>query len=145
MAQPAFAVEAPRPPIVMTVQSVSENVCTETITPYSSGTIPTNQYEFYNDPKINSWLDFLAKCESGGNSQAIGDLNLKEPAYGMYQFQVGTFLTFGKQYGILPDYVNRTNFKDYIYDPITQRKIAYKMAQDGLQDHWKNCLIKYGK
>lgn len=93
----------------------------------------------------DGWLDRLSNCESGGRSQiTILDSNNKY-SYGEFQFQLETFMKYGKQYGILPDEFTNNEGLLIIHNSSVQRAIAQHMIDDGLTYHWKNCVRKLGK
>lgn len=76
---------------------------------------------------INLIIKGLIRCESNGNSKAIGD---NGKAKGILQFHQGTFDKFGSLYN-LPH--------DNIWDSDQQITIAKRMIEDGLIFHWRNC------
>lgn len=86
------------------------------------------------------WVQELARCESGLRSDiSVIDTNGLH-SYGYLQFQLDTFYGFGKQYGILPEGLEKQEALNLIYDKEIQSAIALKMAEDGLvSSHWVNC------
>lgn len=94
------------------------------------------------DERIRRILTDLVRCESSGRINVkVLDTN-KEYSYGILQFQVGTFNSFGKKYKILSDSLEMSETENLIYDPNLQIKIASKMIDEGLWYHWKNCYEK---
>lgn len=92
----------------------------------------------------DEWLDSLSQCESGGRENiTVLDSNNRY-SYGILQFQLNTFIGYGKQYGILPQEFTRHESLLLIHNPFVQRAIAREMLSDGLSYHWKNCAIRIG-
>jgi hypothetical protein len=96
------------------------------------------------------WLASLEYCESQGRS----DLRILDTngyySYGAFQFQMYTFLSYGKQYGVLDKSLTieeaRGNKKDGpIYDVEIQKSIVIYMVEDGLDSQWYNCRKKFGR
>ena|SRR3990167_1774627 len=80
--------------------------------------------------KKEQWIDALANCESGGNEKIkILDTNLKY-SYGLFQFQLATWIEYGKDFG-----ATRQN----ISSSTLQRKVARSMLDDGGWRHWYHC------
>jgi len=93
----------------------------------------------------DDWIEKLAKCESRGRSHiTILDSNNKY-SYGLLQFQLDTFISFGKKYEILPDEFTRKESLLLIHNPNVQKAIAKEMLDDGLSGHWRNCVRKIGQ
>lgn len=95
------------------------------------------------------WLASLEYCESQGRS----DLRIIDTngyySYGAFQFQMGTFIGFGKQYGVLDkdmtyEEARGVNKDGPIYDQQIQKEIVVHMVEDGLDYHWYNCTKKFG-
>lgn len=87
----------------------------------------------------NEWIDSLKSCESQNREDiTILDTN-KKYSYGGLQFQLGTFMGYGKLYGILPEEFTDKEGLLLIHNPFVQRAIARKMLDDGLWKHWLNC------
>jgi len=73
-------------------------------------------------------IDCLIECESGGNTEAVGD---NGRANGILQFHLPTFKLFC---------VNKYGFFESDYkDSLTQRQCCDLMITDGLQTHW-SCM-----
>ena len=73
-------------------------------------------------------IDCLIECESGGNTEAVGD---NGRANGILQFHLPTFKLFC---------VNKYGFFESDYkDSLTQRQCCDFMITDGLQTHW-SCM-----
>lgn len=90
------------------------------------------------------WIDSLIQCESQGRENiTILDSNNKY-SYGIMQFQLYTFLGFGKKYGILPMEFTEAEGRLLIHNTYVQKAIAKEMLNDGLSYHWKNCARKIG-
>jgi hypothetical protein len=96
--------------------------------------------------KQELWLFALEWCESRGDTNIkIIDSNNKF-SYGAFQFQMDTFLMYGKKYGILSEEITPEMAENgLIYDYDIQKTIARKMIEDGLGYHWKICYQKLGK
>jgi hypothetical protein len=92
----------------------------------------------------DEWIDSLSHCESGHKENiTVLDTNNKY-SYGLLQFQLATFMGFGKQYGILPlEFTNKEGLL-LIHNPYVQKAIAREMLDDGLQRHWLNCVNVIG-
>ena len=81
------------------------------------------------------WIDKLAMCESHGNdSAAIVDTN-GYWSRGRFQFQLATWLHYGKAYG-----ATRAN----IFDGELQEKVVREMLDAGGWRHWYNCGKRLG-
>ena len=88
------------------------------------------------------WIEKLRQCESQGRDYiTILDSNNKY-SYGSLQFQLDTWLGFGKQYGFLPKEFTKAEAKLLIHNPHLQKAIAREMLDNGLDFHWKNCRDK---
>lgn len=93
----------------------------------------------------DDWIEKLSMCESRGRSNIkILDSNNKY-SYGELQFQLDTFIYFGKKYDILPDEFTRKESLLLIHNSGVQKAIAREMLDDGLSYHWLNCVKKIGK
>jgi len=87
----------------------------------------------------------LSKCENYGkwDNRKIVDSN-KKYSYGGLQFQKSTFLQYGHESAILPEWIDETNFETYIYDKDIQTLIAEYMIGKGIgKYHWVNCFRIY--
>lgn len=88
----------------------------------------------------------LAECESGGNPNIPPTLDTNgKHSYGLLQFQLPTFLDYGKHYGILPSNMTEKEALEVIYDSHLQVDIAEKILEEkGGWRHWHNCATKLG-
>ena len=90
----------------------------------------------------DDWIEALHQCESQGRDYiTILDTNNKY-SYGGLMFQLGTFMSFGKKYNILPDELTDKEGLLLIHRYSIQKAIAQAMLDDGLDYHWKNCRDK---
>ena len=86
--------------------------------------------------KIDGIVPKLIDCESGGRVDvAVLDTNNKY-SYGILQFQLDTFYSFGKKYGILDKNLTKKEALNLIMKPSLQIKIARKMIENGEGGHW---------
>ena len=93
----------------------------------------------------DDWIEKLSMCESRGRSHiTILDSNNKY-SYGELQFQLDTFIYYGKKYEILPKEFTRKESLLLIHNSGVQKAIAREMLDDGLSGHWLNCVRKIGK
>ena len=77
------------------------------------------------------WLDALSDCENPQASTTLKILDTnKYYSYGLFMFQMGTWLSYGKEFGAT---------KQNIYDPNLQRMVARDMLDKGLWRHWYTC------
>ena len=87
-------------------------------------------------PHLQDWIHELEQCESGGRPD-IKILNAnKEYSYGILQFQMRTWLFYGKEFGAT---------EENIYDPLLQEQVAEKMLDAGESLHWKACVARTTK
>ncbi len=92
-----------------------ENIGTQT---------PTTDKE--NKNFVGDFYDCLIKCESGYNSEAVGDHGQSK---GILQFKLETFTRHCvKEYGLASE-------KDWL-DPVKQLLCCKKMVESGLEGHW---------
>lgn len=100
------------------------------------------KFEEISSETMNT-IFLLNLCENSGkwDNTRILDVNGKY-SYGGLQFQLETFMRFGKKYEILPDWLTEKEVikEELIYDRDLQIAIASKMLADGLWYHWKKCL-----
>lgn len=83
-----------------------------------------------------AWIRELEQCESTGSTTIkVLDTN-KKFSYGILQFQMATWLKFGKDYG-----TTAAN----IYDPELQETVARQMLDAGGERNWLNCATKITK
>ena len=100
--------------------------------------------------KSQSHYELIARlncCENHckWDTNKIIDSNSKY-SYGGLMFQRDTFLRYGHDSGILPEWIDETNFRDYIYDQDIQTLIAEYMIKIGVANTtqgWLNCWNKY--
>lgn len=90
------------------------------------------------------WIESLHQCESQGRDEiTVLDSNHKY-SYGGLQFQLDTFMSFGKLYNILPEELTNKEGLLLIHTFSIQKAIAREMLDDGLQKNWLNCVKKIG-
>jgi len=78
----------------------------------------------------DAWITALGQCESHNRPyKKVLDSNHKY-SYGLVQFQMATWLSFGKEFG-----ATRKN----IFKPDLQRQVAQSMLNQGLSYHWSTC------
>lgn len=81
------------------------------------------------DPQLE-WIEQLGNCESMGSTTVkVLDTNNKY-SYGLLQFQMATWLKYGKDFGAT---------KDNIFDPDLQKTVARSMLDAGGANNWYNC------
>lgn len=100
---------------------------------------PVESREYH--PKI----ELLAMCESTNRPNIrIVDTN-GYYSYGALQFQLGTFISYGKKYGILEKDITQDEARTLIFRADLQRAIATEMLKEvGGWRHWTNCAKKIG-
>ncbi len=87
--------------------------------------------------KQEIWLGKLADCESGGREDIkILDSNSLH-SYGVFQYQMATWLEQSKKYGL--DYREKD-----IYNYQKQKLLTHLILSDGGESHWLNCHKKIG-
>ena len=98
---------------------------------------------YAEDEGLYLLIEELNQCENSGkwDRAKILDINNKY-SYGGLQFQMETFLRYGKKYGILPKWMDEEIGEQIIYEREIQMAIAEKMLNDGLWRHWFNCFKK---
>ena len=87
----------------------------------------------------------LCDCESDFNPNVrVLDTN-GYYSYGILQFQLYTFINYGKKHGILPKELTENEARILIYNPHVQVAIAKEILKEpkGYR-HWLNCAIKKG-
>jgi hypothetical protein len=95
---------------------------------------------------LDNWLDNLAMAESNGKDHIkILDVNGRY-SYGCLQFQLGTFLSYGRKYGIVPDTLSNADLLKLIYNCSVQKEIARAMIEDNTANwrHWYTS-VRYNK
>lgn len=80
----------------------------------------------------------LAACESGFRPVVITDTNGKL-SYNWFQFQMGTFKSFGESSGILPKGLTQKEIRILLDNPWVQAAITRWALDNGLARHWLNC------
>jgi len=98
-------------------------------------------------PDYPELIENLNCCENycRWDQKKIIDSNNKY-SYGGLMFQMTTFLHYGHEGGILPEWVDETNFENYIYDKDLQTLIAEYMITIGVAKTtvgWYNCWRSY--
>jgi len=81
------------------------------------------------------WINDLAFCESQYRDVTVLDTNDKY-SYGVLQFQMGTWLAYGKAFGATAD---------NIHESMIQHAVARSMLDAGLESQWKTCSAKVTK
>jgi len=89
----------------------------------------------YSQDAKDVWINDLAICESRNRDVTILDSNNKY-SYGPLQFQMSTWLSYGKPFGAT---------KANIHDTMLQHQVARSMLDAGLQYNWKTCAAKVKK
>lgn len=89
----------------------------------------------YQQDAKDVWINDLAICESGFRDVTVLDSN-KKYSYGVLQFQMNTWLPYGKAFGATAK---------NIHDPVLQHQVARSMLDIGLGYKWKNCVAKVTK
>ena len=85
-------------------------------------------------------LERLGACESGNSpDKVILDTNGLY-SYGLLQFQLKTFMSYGVKYGILPATITTQEARNLIMFPKIQKELAGRMLKDGFGYHWANCM-----
>lgn len=85
--------------------------------------------------KLDAWIDGLIQKESSGKTNIkILDTNNRY-SYGCLQFQMPTFIAYGKKYGIISG--TEANLESLIMSCSLQRAIAKKMILDD-SDNWRH-------
>lgn len=95
--------------------------------PSSTLTVPITPYVEITPQEI--WIEALHQCENPENIEKVWDTN-NQWSYGYLQFQMGTWLSYGKEFG-----ATRKN----IGDDELQKKVAMSMLDKGGWKHWLNC------
>lgn len=91
------------------------------------------------DENLKKKIEILANCESSSRPLIkILDTNNRY-SYGILQFQMQTWLSYGKLYDI-------ETTEENIYNGDLQKELAYRMIQDKNSNwnHWYNCSTKHG-
>ena len=93
------------------------------------------------------YLAVLRMCESGWRDSAINPKDTDgTPSLGPLQFKIGTFINFGKKYGILPASTTRQEAKALIFTYKLQRDITIGMLNDpevNIYSQFPACTKKY--
>lgn len=102
------------------------------------GATPSPVLSVPPDPQ-DVWIDALTQCESTGSTTVKVLDTDGYYSYGLGQFHMQTWLTFGKAFGAT---------KDNIYDGDLQRVVIKDMLDKGLWRQWYNCgklvIANYG-
>lgn len=116
----------------------------------SSANAPTIEYKEVRAVKVSvqetRYLDLITelnKCENYGLWNDNSPQDGKTKSYGGLQFKRDTFLGYGYKSGVLPKWVDTTNFEKYIYDRDIQTAIAHYMIEIGVAptyQGWFNCF-----
>ena len=99
--------------------------------------------ELEEKTSLGGILEDLGVCESSNREDVVIIDSNGYKSYGKYQFQLYTFMEFGKKYDFLPLDITEVQAREAIMDNELQEKIAFNMLKDGLWKHWKNCLKNY--
>lgn len=81
----------------------------------------------------DNWVSALVNCESEGSTTVKVLDTDGYYSYGLGQFHMKTWLTYGKNFGAT---------KENIYDGILQKKVIKSMLDDGLENQWWTCSRK---
>ena len=84
-------------------------------------TLPTDASQL--DPKVVKVMSALKKIESGGDYNAVGDLD-REVSRGAYQFNKNNFQNWAKEYGLDPNDFSPANQNKLMYSRIKKQKDA---------------------
>ena len=80
--------------------------------------------------RINSIIEKLIKCESGGDSKAYNPRDLDStPSYGILQFKPGTLYSFGMEFKLLPVDFPRYEIINRMFESDLQIAVAKKMIE----------------
>lgn len=102
------------------------------------------KYQF-TQVAVHPLLDELAKCESGGNPNALNPEDGGSPSYGLFQWKIASFYHYNLRYQVVPELVYEDTI-NHIYNPVTQTLLTNLVLQE--QNGWRNwynCLHKYYK
>lgn len=76
------------------------------------------------------FVEFLVKCESGGNERAINPLDKDGfPSWGLLQFKPDTLFGYVNKYKTLPD-IERQEIMNVIFDGELQLRVLAEMLKD---------------
>lgn len=75
---------------------------------FTYGTATAESPQLSNEERyelaMNTWLVKLSTCESNNNEKAVNPRDSDgKPAYGLYQYKLGTFMSLAKKYSVYPD------------------------------------------
>lgn len=105
-----------------------------------SMSLQSNQvFSVHIDEDLKKKIEILANCESSNRSFIkVLDTN-NHYSYGSLQFQMQTWLSYGKLYDL-------KTTEENIYDGDLQKELAYRMINDKKSNwnHWLNCATKHG-
>lgn len=118
--------------------------------PASSVTVePRNDPQAVREHQLETYLSALEWCESSGLYAAINQIDLDGTAsYSNFQWKVGTFLDYGKQYGLISATTTIGEAKGMLVDYDLQRAIVRDMSQDKTVDwaqQFPGCTKKLGR
>lgn len=82
-------------------------------------TLPTDASQL--DPKVVKVMSALKKIESGGDYNAVGDLD-RGVSRGAYQFNKNNFQNWAKEYGLDPNDFSPANQNKLMYSRIKKQK-----------------------
>ena len=99
-------------------------------------------------PRQEEWLSLLELCESGGNHNAINQVDLDGTAsYSSFQFKPGTLYHYVTRYDVLPD-IESHEIMNVIMDYFVQRATVEQMILHRDEINWYNefpaCVAKLG-
>ena len=106
---------------------------------------PTNEqlYQLEEKTRLEGILSDLRYCESSNRENIIITDTNGYKSYGIFQFQLYSFIEFGIKYGLLPPDITEEEARGKIMDTELTNQIAANMLEDGLWKHWYNCLRRY--
>ena len=95
------------------------------------------------DFKGKAWQIALSWCENRGRNETPAHMDTNgKYSYGKYQFQIATFLSYGKFYGLIPQDTTVEQAKKLVFEEtITDRLVEY-MHEDKQDFNWKICSEK---
>lgn len=125
----------------------SENLC-ENTKPYASDVATVQLYkqttQDSEELRLNYWLYKLMTCESGGKKNAVGDLDLDEPAFGLFQYRKSSYLKYARKYNIYPQDWTDEQIKNDVYNESKQIELTKLVLTKESWRPWYNCSLKIG-
>lgn len=107
-----------------------------------SGAIRGEQ-DIFKNLELTPKLEYLIKCESGGNIYALNPDDGGSPSYGLVQWKEQSFWYYNEKYKILQD-LEREEVLNIIYEPYAQIELAKKvLEEENGWKNWFNCLKNY--